>query len=264
MTTVLENFSLAGRAALVTGGAGLYGRQIVEALAEAGAKTFMASRNLEKLEMYASELRGRGLDVTALKLDLADQASVDGVVREIVTRAGRFDILINNAVNRCALADWDLDMAVFDTSFHVNSSSLFRLTRQAANAMRDAQHGGSIVNIASYMGLLGPNPLNYQDSHYMDNPSPAYFYEKGGMVNFTRFAASVLGRDGIRVNCICPGGFQTPNMSENFVRNYSANTMLGRLANDTDLKGVIVFLASPASAYLTATVIPVDGGYTAK
>ena len=83
------------------------------------------------------------------------------------------------------------------------------------------------------------------------------------MVNFTRFAASVLGKDGIRVNCICPGGYFN-NQPEAFVRQYSANTMLGRLADDSDLKGILVFLAAEASSYLTGTVIPVDGGYTAK
>jgi NAD(P)-dependent dehydrogenase (short-subunit alcohol dehydrogenase family) len=97
----------------------------------------------------------------------------------------------------------------------------------------------------------------------MKTPSPIYFFEKGGMVNFTRFAASVLGPHGIRVNAIHPGGLLN-NQPEAFVRNYSANTPLGRLANETDLKGAIVFLASDASAYLTGTNIPVDGGYTAK
>jgi len=125
---------------------------------------------------------------------------------------------------------------------------------------------GSIINIGSYMGLLGPNPANYVDTDMfnIENPSPIYYYEKGGMVNFTRFAASVLGKNNIRVNCINPGGFQTSNMQKPFIKHYNQNTMLGRLANDTDLKGIIVFLASDASAYITGTNIPVDGGYTAK
>ena len=146
---VLKSFSLQGQVALVTGGAGLYGRQIVEALAEAGAVTFMASRNLAKLEEYAQELRDRGLDVTALELDLARQESIDNTVQEIVKRSGRFDILINNAVNRCGCRSWDLNMDDFDESFRMNASSLFYLTRKASNAMREAGNGGSIVNIAS-------------------------------------------------------------------------------------------------------------------
>ena len=99
---------------------------------------------------------------------------------------------------------------------------------------------------------------------YNGNPSPSYFYEKGGMVNFTRWAASILGSDNIRVNAIHPGGLQEDHLPPEFVKNYSARTTLGRLASQEDLKGIIVFLASDASSYITGTNIPVDGGYTAK
>jgi NAD(P)-dependent dehydrogenase (short-subunit alcohol dehydrogenase family) len=259
---VLNSFSLKGKVALLTGGAGLYGRQIAEALAEAGATTYIASRNVAELEKVAEALRADGGDVTALPLDLEDETSIRELVAEIVRRSGRLDVLVNNAVTRCACADWDQPMEVFDRSLRINASSLFALTRLAAEAMK-RHGGGSVVNIGSYMGLLGPDPLNYAGTDMMAHPSPIYFYEKGGMVNFTRFAASVLGSSGIRVNAIHPGGFFN-NQPEAFVKNYCANTMLGRMANESDLKGVIVFLASDASSYLTGTNIPVDGGYTAK
>lgn len=259
---VLESFSLKGKVALLTGGAGMYGRQIAEALVEAGATTYLASRNLVELEKVAVELRAAGGEVTALSLDLGDESSIHKVVEAIMERSGRFDVLVNNAVTRSACASWDQPMEAFDESLRINASALFCLTRLAAEAMKKTG-GGSVINIGSYMGLLGPNPLNYVGTDMMQTPSPIYFFEKGGMVNFTRFAASVLGQHGIRVNAIHPGGLSW-NHAPAFVKNYSANTMLGRLANATDLKGVIVFLASDASAYLTATNIPVDGGYTAK
>ncbi len=259
---VLESFSLRGRVALLTGGAGLYGRQIAEALAEAGAITYIASRNVAELEKVAGRLRAAGGDVTALPLDLEDEPSIHALIAEIARRSERLDILVNNAVTRCACSGWDLPMEAFDKSLHVNASALFCLTRLAAEQMKKA-HGGSVINIGSYMGLRGPDPLNYAGTDMMANPSPIYFYEKGGMANFTRFAASVLGPFKIRVNAIHPGGLFA-NQPEAFVRNYSANTMLGRLADETDLKGAVVFLASDASRYLTGTNIPVDGGYTAK
>ncbi|HRR32871.1 MAG TPA: SDR family oxidoreductase [Kiritimatiellia bacterium] len=259
---VLESFSLNGKVALLTGGAGLYGRQLAEALAEAGAVTVIASRNVAELEKVAETLRAVGGDVTALPLDLEDEASIHALITEIERRWGRLDVLVNNAVTRCACADWDQPMAVFDRSLHVNGSALFCLTRLAAELMKRHQ-SGSIINIGSYMGLRGPDPLNYVGTEMMKTPSPIYFFEKGGMVNFTRFAASVLGPFGIRVNALHPGGFLN-NQPEAFIKNYSANTMLGRLANDSDLKGAVVFLASDASCYLTGTNIPVDGGYTAK
>ena len=256
---VLDTFSLKGKTALLTGGAGLYGKQIMAALAEAGADTYIASRNLDNLKA-ASEPYD---NVTPLQLDLGDENSIRAVVDQIVERSGKIDILVNNAVTRCACAGWDLPQEKFDESLHVNATSMFLLTRLAAADMKKRQ-AGSIINIGSYMGLLGPNFTNYVGTHMYDNPSPIYFYEKGGMVNFTRFAASVLGRDNIRVNCICPGGLLDKSHQSPFIKQYSANTMLGRLANDTDLKGIIVFLASDASLYVTGTNIPVDGGYTAK
>ena len=259
---VLESFSLKGKVALLTGGAGLYGRQIAEALAEAGATTYIASRNVAQLEKVAEDLRAEGGDVAALSLDLEDEASIHALIAEIVQRSGRLDVLVNNAVTRCACANWDQPMEAFDKSLRVNASALFCMTRLAAEAMKNTG-GGSVINIGSYMGLRGPDPINYVGTDMMKTPSPIYFFEKGGMVNFTRFAASVLGAHGIRVNAIHPGGFLN-HQPEAFVKNYSANTMLGRLANETDLKGVIVFLASDASCYLTGTNIPVDGGYTAK
>jgi len=256
---VLDSFSLKGKVALLTGGAGLYGRQLCRALCEAGAEVYIASRNLEKLQAEA-ECSG----ATAIRLDLDSDESIASVVDEIVKRSGRIDVLVNNAVSRSACGQWAENMDFFDRSLHTNASSLFVLTRRVGEVMKK-QRSGSIVNIGSYMGLLGPNPVNYTGTDMFDfeKASPIYYYEKGGMSNFTRFAASVLGHWNIRVNCIAPGGYFN-HQPEPFVRQYSANTMLGRLANDTDLKGILVFLASDASAYVTGTVIPVDGGYTAK
>ena len=256
---VLDMFSLKGKVALLTGGAGLYGRQMAEALCEAGADVFIASRNLEKLSAEAERI-----GATALRLDLDSDESIAETVAEIERRRGTIDILVNNAVTRCACGAWAEDMAFFDKSLHTNASATFVLTKRVAEIMK-RKRSGSIINIGSYMGLLGPNPTNYAGTDMFDfeKCSPIYFYEKGGLTNFTRYAASILGHWNIRVNCIAPGGFYS-GQPEEFVRQYSANTMLGRLAGNDDMKGVLVFLASAASAYLTGAIIPVDGGYTAK
>ncbi len=260
---VLASFSLKGKVALLTGGAGKYGRQIVAALAEAGAETYIASRNLEALEKVAAEERARGYSVTALHLDLEDEKSISALHEELMRRCGRIDVLINNAVIRSAMNGWDYPLAEFDRSLHINASALFMITRLFAEEMKK-QRNGSIINIGSMMGIVGIEMANYEGTDMHPNPSPIYFYEKGGMINFTRWAASILGPDNIRVNCVSPGGFQESTHPAQFVKNYSARTQLGRMANDTDLKGIIVFLASDASVYLTGTNIPVDGGYTAK
>lgn len=259
---VLQSFSLTGKVAVVTGGAGLYGRQIVAALAEAGARTFIAARDLARLEAVAAEERGRGHDVIALTLDLSSDESIETLHREVIARAGRCDVLVNNAVTRSALNGWEHDLAEFDKSLRVNASALFKITHLFGRDMQK-QKSGSIINIGSMMGMVGVEMANYEGTDMTPNPSPIYHYEKGGMLNFTRWAASILGADNVRVNCLSPGGFFN-NQPAPFVKAYSARTQLGRMANDTDLKGAIVFLASDASAYVTGTNIPIDGGYTAK
>src|SRR5690606_6115321 len=259
---VLDTFSLKGKVALVTGGAGLYGRQIVAALAQAGAKTYIASRNLEALEAVAAEERAAGNDVTALTLDLNSDASIENLHRTIIDQAGRCDVLVNNAVIRSAMDGWDHDLEAYDKSLRINASALFKITSLFGKTMA-ANKSGSIINIGSMMGMVGLEMGNYIGTDMMPNPSPIYHYEKGGMINFTRWAASILGPDNVRVNCLSPGGFFNGQPAQ-FVQNYSDRTQLGRMANDTDLMGAIVFLASDASAYITGTNIPVDGGYTAK
>ncbi|MDD2480403.1 MAG: SDR family oxidoreductase [Victivallaceae bacterium] len=260
---VLESFSLKGKTALLTGGAGKYGRQIMTALAEAGAETYIASRNLEALDEVASHERAYGHSVTALQLDLGDEKSIFALHQEIMRRSGKIDVLINNAVTRSATNGWNNPLEEFDLSLHVNASALFTITRIFAEEMKKSQ-SGSIINIGSMMGMVGVEMGNYGNTGMNANPSPIYFYEKGGMINFTRWAASILGSANIRVNCVSPGGLFTPDLPSQFVKNYSDRTQLGRMANDTDLKGIIVFLASDASKYITGTNIPADGGYTAK
>lgn len=260
--SILEMFSLKGKTALVTGGAGLYGRQIVEALAEAGARTFMASRNLQALQLFAAKLFENGLEVTALRLDQGDEKSILALRDEILRRAGRLDILVNNAVLRPMKKGFSDDAATFAESMRVNATGLFLITRAMGDVMAE-RGSGSIINIGSIQGMIGPDPTIYEGTE-MHGWYPDYFFHKGGMINFTRFIASYYGARGVRCNCVSPGGFRTPKMPEAFVKNYSRRTFLGRLANDTDLKGVVVFLASEASAYITGANIPVDGGYTAK
>ena len=262
--TVLKSFSLEGKVALVTGGAGLYGRQIVAALAEAGAETYIASRNTKKLEDVALQERDRGYNVTAMQLDLSEDKSIEELHTNIIQRSKRCDVLINNAVaQEFGNENWDHNLEDYTKSLRVNASALFKITSLFAEEMKINKQG-SIINIGSMMGIVGVEMDNYTGTEMMPKPSPIYHYEKGGMHNFTRWAASILGPYNVRVNCLAPGGFQVPEHPERFVKNYSDRTQLGRMANPTDMKGPIIFLASDSSAYLTGTVIPVDGGYTAK
>jgi NAD(P)-dependent dehydrogenase (short-subunit alcohol dehydrogenase family) len=125
------------------------------------------------------------------------------------------------------------------------------------------QGSGSIINIGSIQGMVGPDGELYEGMDF-HGFVPDYFFHKGGMVNFTRFVASYYGPRNVRCNCISPGGLASHRTPDRFAERYSGRTLLGRMASGTDLMGSIVFLASDASAYVTGVNLPVDGGYTAK
>ena len=255
-------FSLKGKVALATGGAGLYGRQIVQALAEAGAVTWTASRNVGALERLAGPLKARGLDVRTAQFDQGDEASVLALRDRVLAESGRVDVLVNNAVLRPMAKGYADDAARFAESMRVNATGLFVVTRAFGDAMA-GRKSGSIVNIGSIQGMIGTDPTIYRGTE-MSGWYPDYFFHKGGMLNFTRFIASYYGAAGVRCNCLSPGGLRTEKHPEVFARQYGDRTFLGRLAGETDLMGSIVFLASDASVYVTGTNLPVDGGYTAK
>jgi NAD(P)-dependent dehydrogenase (short-subunit alcohol dehydrogenase family) len=256
---VLDMFDLGDKVAVVTGGAGLYGRQIVEALGEAGARVFTASRDVEKLRSQAEICRHAGLDVTAMHLDQGSEPSIGQLLGQVVETAGGADILINNAVSR-PMTDWSDPASQFAKSMEVNATGLFIITRAFGEHMA-GRGRGSIVNVGSIQGMVGPDFTLYEGLDW--GAPPDYFFHKGGLVQLTRYAASKLGPRGVRVNAVVPGGFFN-NQDAAFVERYNARTFLGRMANETDLKGAIVFLASDASAYVTGASLVVDGGYTAK
>lgn len=260
--SVLKTFSLEGKTALITGGAGIVGKQIVRAVAEAGANTYVASRNVAALEDLAQDFARENLAVHPRQLDQSDEGSIEALRDNILSDRDSIDILVNNAVLRPMTYGYRDTGESFDASMHVNATGLFLLTRAMGDVM--AEHGnGSIINIGSMMGMVGPEPANYANTE-MNGWYPDYFFHKGGMINFTRFIASYYGDQNIRCNCLSPGGFQTPNHPDVFVRQYNERTCLGRMADATDLMGSVVFLASEASRYITGANIPVDGGYTAK
>lgn len=255
-------FSLSGKVAVISGGAGLYGRQLVRGLAVAGAKVYMASRNVEANEQVAAAFRAEGFDVTAAYLDLASEESILKLRDEVYEKEGKVDILVNNSVAR-TMKGYSDTAESWERSMTINATGLFLITRAFGDRMCEAG-SGSIINIGSYMGILGPNYNLYKGTNmYPDGVMPDYFFHKGGMTNYTRYIASQYGRYGVRCNILEPGGL-FGGQPEAFVEHYSDATCLGRMANDTDLMGAIIFLASDASAYITGTVIPVDGGYSAR
>lgn len=256
----LNRFHLDGKVILLTGGTGLYGRGLCRDLASAGATLIIASRGLESGEKVATETRNLGFKAFAEKLDQADETSILDLHDRVLDKFGRIDGLVNNSVAR-PMRDADAPLAAWEESLKVNATGVFLMHRHFGKAMAK-QNSGSIVNIGSIQGMVGPHLGLYEG---LDMPSlpPDYFFHKGGMLNLTRYFAALLGPAGVRVNCLSPGGFFN-QQSEDFVRRYAAQTFLGRMGNGTDLGGAVIFLLSEASAYIAGVNLPVDGGYTAK
>ena len=260
---VMEMFNLKGKVALVTGGSGNYGKQMVEALAEAGATVWTASRSLEKNEAFAAELCEKGLDVHAAAYDQTDEESMKALLETILAKHGRIDILVNNSVLRCPKNAYPTLADSLNHSFVANATGIILMCHIFGDQMAK-QGNGSIINIGSYMGMLGCNDALYEGCPQMASVGAnSYFFHKGGMHNYTKYVAAQYGPKNVRCNCLSLGGLFN-NQPEPFVEQYNKATFLGRMAGGDDIKGAIVYLASDASQYVTGTVLPIDGGYSAK
>jgi len=255
-------FNLDGRVAVVAGGAGLIGYALAEGLATFGANTFIADINEESTGRYAAELTAKGLRCSAVPLDVLDVASIPAAVAKVLSLAGSLDVWVNSAYPKPK--DWGLafekvPIESWRAAVDSQMTSYCICCREAAEAMR-SQKRGSIINLGSTYGMVGPDFSIYEGTA-LTMPA-AYAAIKGGIINFTRYLASYYAKDGIRFNCISPGGVEN-NQSDSFVKNYVRKTPLGRMAKPADIAGAAVFLASDASAYVTGHNLVVDGGWTA-
>lgn len=259
-------FSLKGKVALITGGRAMYGKGCTVALADAGAKVYLASHSVESAQAYVEELRANGGDVEAIAFDQCDIDSIDRMVRTVIEKEGRIDVFVH-----CSRilpkgdggVGWFQDEKQMTEDVAVNSAASLYMTNIVGEQMIK-QHSGSIVTFGSMMGLVGTEKHNYDGEPGMGDGAYGHAYAqcKSGLSAWVRNAASYYGQYGVRINAVCPGGLESDRTPPIFKQNYSNHTQLGRLANGNDIKGPVLFLASDASAYLTGLSIPVDGGYT--
>ena len=259
---ILDKFSLEGRIALVTAGAGpLFGSSISQGLAEAGATVLTASRSLEANQQFAESLRSAGYDAHGFQFDLSDPDSVRRLRSDVIAKFGRLDVLVNSALTRDGHVGGfpDQDPEVWMKAAKGDFSGLFLICQQFIPDMV-AQGRGSIINISSIYGVVSNDPTIYEGTTMVQPPS--YSFVKAGMVNFTRYLACYYGKQGVRANCISPGGY-FDNQPAAFVQHYSHRVPVGRMLGNDDIKGATVFLASDASAYVTGQNLMVDGGWTA-
>jgi len=254
---VKELLSLKGKTILVTGGAGKYGKCIVEGLAEADGTVIIASRNIKTCQKIAEEFRDNQLDVYALQVDQANHESVIKLKTEIKEKYGKLNVFVNCAVSR-PMQSYDAPLEQLKESMRVNATGMIDIVREMADLIADSG-GGAIVNIASMMGMFGPDLSNYEGTDMGKHMPPDYFFHKGGMLTLTRYLARMLADKNIRVNAISPGGILA-DQPKRFIENYVKKVPVGRMANNDDIKGLVVFLASEASAYVNGENILMDGG----
>jgi len=253
---VLDLLSLKGKIILVTGGAGLYGKCIVEGLAEAGGTVIIASRNIEQGQKVAGNFRSNGLDVIAMQVDQSDHQAVISLKEKIIKKFGRLDVFVNNAVSR-PMKGYRDSIEHFAESMDVNATGMMDILREMCELIAKGG-GGSVINISSMMGMFGPDLSNYEGTD-MGEPPPDYFFHNAGVINLTRYLARLMADENIRVNCISPGGLFN-DQPQRFLENYCKKVPLKRMANNDDIKGLVVLLASEAGTYINGQNILMDGG----
>jgi NAD(P)-dependent dehydrogenase (short-subunit alcohol dehydrogenase family) len=249
-------FDLDGQVALVTGASRGIGRDLVLALAHAGAMVVAAARSERDAAEVVEEVRSNDGTADAVELDLRDRASIDRAVDESVRRFGRLDILVNNAglgTNHDAL---DATEEEWDELFAVNVRGLFFACQSAGRQMVEQRYG-RIINLSSQAGLVGiPRHVAYSAS-------------KGAVNALTRVLALEWGPFGVTVNAVAPTFIRTPGTAERldqpeFLADVVQRIPVGRVGTTTDVAGAVIYLASPAASLVTGTVLVVDGGWTAR
>ena len=273
--TIQEKFDLSGRVAIVTGGVGLLGSEFCKTLAEAGAAVAVVDLNASASQAVADTLTKSGYKAQAFAVDITKPDSVHAMVADVLSAFGRIDILVNSAaldpkfdpdamkkgITPGAFEDYPL--ADWNAALNVNLTGMFLITQACVKPMLAQGKKGSIINICSTYGLNGPDQRIYiKDGERVAFKPVYYTVTKAGVMGFTKYLAAYYAGTDIRVNALTPGGVFN-NHEDYFVKNYSAKTIIGRMAKKDEMNGALLFLASDASSYMTGNNVVVDGGWTA-
>lgn len=275
MPKIQEKFDITGRVAIVTGGGGQLGFEFCKTLVEAGASVVCADLNMEHAVRATDRLTEAGSRIFPFQLDITSVELTRELVAETLKRFGRIDILVNSAaldpkfdpdaaakgIAPGAFEDYPLEM--WNDALNVNLTGTFLVTQACVRQMVAQGKKGSVINICSTYGLNGPDQRIYVKDGRRVAYKPVYYTTtKAGVLGFTKYLSAYYAGTEIRVNALTPGGVFN-NHEDYFVQNYSAKTILGRMAQKDEMNGALLFLASDASSYMTGGNLVVDGGWTA-
>jgi gluconate 5-dehydrogenase len=257
-----ELFNLHDSVAIVTGGTGHLGISMSEALAEAGAIVYITGTDENKCKKIASELENTtNGKLFGMKMDVSSTESIAKCYNEIFQNHSTIDILVNNAFYGFSNSSGMMSEKDWLNGIDGTINSVFRTTMGVIPFMKK-QNSSSIINISSIYGIVSPDPSIYGDSEY-NNP-PSYGVGKAAIIQFTRYMACHFAKNGIRFNSVSPGSFPNKEVQKNtkFIRNLEKRIPLKRIGQPYELKGIISFLASEASSYVTGQNFIIDGGWT--
>ncbi|MGF7178219.1 SDR family NAD(P)-dependent oxidoreductase [Azospirillum doebereinerae] len=247
------SMDITGRSALVTGASGGLGRHFAITLAKAGVRVALAARRADALAETKATIEAAGGSAVAVAMDVTDTASVQNAVAEAADALGGIDILVNNAGITVSRSFLDMDDEDWDRVIDTNLTGCARVARAVARRMRDGGKGGSIVNIASILGIRVAGGIS------------SYVSSKGGLVHMTKVVALELARHNIRVNALCPGYLET-DLNQDFFASDAGKALIKRIPQRRlgqlhELDGPLLLLASDAGSYMTGSVLAVDGGH---
>ena len=268
---LLECFDLKGRVIVVTGAAGLLGRQHVEAICKAGGTPILLDLSIESIEDLASHLRQQfNTEASAYAVDITQESQISKNVQEILSRYGKVDGLVNNAANNpkvesagtcnfSRLENFPLDSWIAD--LNVGLTGAFLCAKHFGNVISKNIKGGVIVNISSDLGLIAPDQRLYRVPNLTDDMQPVkpvtYSVVKAGLIGLTRYLATYWTN--VRCNALCPGGVEA-GQDPQFVERVVSRIPMGRMARPNEYQAALVFLLSNASSYMNGAIVPIEGG----
>ncbi|NOX98979.1 MAG: SDR family oxidoreductase [Verrucomicrobia bacterium] len=258
---MLSLFDLTGKTALITGAGGYLGSAMAKALAEAGCRLVVTSRDADRAKSIAESLPPiDGSEHVGIALDHMDENSVTNGFSKAIELTDGIDILVNNG-NEALGKDWkDVSAEEFNRQL-ANQTGYFLLSRALREHTVERGVTGSVIMIGSMYGVVGSYPDTYKDICAI---SPVGYHAlKGGIIQMTRHLSVCWAKDDVRVNCLSPGPFPGEAVSEELVKRLEEKCPMGRMGKPDELKGAIVFLASQASSYMTGQNLVIDGGWTA-